>query len=400
MATKKVLYISGSLGLGHIIRDLAIADELRRQKPEVEISWLAAHPASKVLVDAGENLLPEADQYADDNIPAEEAATEGFHLNLLQYLTKAVGTWKRNVAVFARVIDRERFDLIGGDETYELAVAMTGGDVQVDVPFVMIFDFIGNDSMSWNPVERLGTYMWNREWAKSDGFYDGERRTALFVGQPEDIPDTGLGPFLPNRRAMARRICHFVGYVLQFDPGECADRRAIRAKLDYGEEPLIVCSVGGTSVGKELLTLCVEAYPAIREEVPDAQMVLVCGPRLAPESLAVPEGVDVRGYVPALYEHLATSDLAIVHGGGTTTLELTALRRPFLYFPLEGHFEQQVHVANRLARHQAGIKMAYSKTTPKSLGEQVIANLGKEVTYPPIPTDGARKAAEVMGRFL
>ena len=321
-------------------------------------------------------------------------------MNLLQYLTKAVGTWKRNVAVFARVIDRERFDLIVGDETYELAVAMTGGDVQVDVPFVMIFDFIGNDSMSWNPVERLGTYMWNREWAKSDGFYDGERRTALFVGQPEDIPDTGLGPFLPNRRAMARRICHFVGYVLQFDPGECADRRAIRAKLDYGEEPLIVCSVGGTSVGKELLTLCVEAYPAIREEVPDAQMVLVCGPRLAPESLAVPEGVDVRGYVPALYEHLATSDLAIVQGGGTTTLELTALRRPFLYFPLEGHFEQQVDVANRLARHQAGIKMAYSKTTPKSLGEQVIANLGKEVTYPPIPTDGARKAAEVMGRFL
>ena len=143
-----------------------------------------------------------------------------------------------------------------------------------------------------------------------------------------------------------------------------------------------------------------EAYPAIREEIPDARIVLICGPRLAPGSLDVPEGVDVRGYVPALYEHLAASDLAIVQGGGTTTLELTALRRPFLYFPLEGHFEQQIHVANRLKRHRAGINMAYSKTTPKSLAEHVIANLGKEVTYLRVPTDGARKAAEVMGRLL
>jgi len=36
--TKKNLYLSGSLGLGHIIRDLAIAAELRRQNPEIEIS--------------------------------------------------------------------------------------------------------------------------------------------------------------------------------------------------------------------------------------------------------------------------------------------------------------------------------------------------------------------------
>ena len=54
-----VLYISGSLGLGHITRDTAIANELRKLNPEIEIEWLAAHPATTLLMEAGEKLVPE-----------------------------------------------------------------------------------------------------------------------------------------------------------------------------------------------------------------------------------------------------------------------------------------------------------------------------------------------------
>jgi predicted glycosyltransferase len=41
-----VLFISGSLGLGHITRDIAIANQLRILLPEVDIEWLAAFPAT------------------------------------------------------------------------------------------------------------------------------------------------------------------------------------------------------------------------------------------------------------------------------------------------------------------------------------------------------------------
>ena len=129
-------------------------------------------------------------------------------------------------------------------------------------------------------------------------------------------------------------------------------------------------------------------------------MVLICGPRLDVDSLKVPEQVEVRGYVSALHEHFAASDLAIVQGGGTTTLELTALRRPFLYFPLADHCEQQMHVAERLTRHQAGVKMVYSETTLEILAEEVIANLDKEVNYPPISVNGAQKAAQLISQLL
>ena len=66
-------------------------------------------------------------------------------------------------------------------------------------------------------------------------------------------------------------------------------------------------------------------------------MILVCGPRLSAESIEVPrdKDIEIRQYIPDLHEHFAACDLAIVQEGGTTTLELTALQRPFIYFPLD-----------------------------------------------------------------
>ena len=52
--------VSSSIGLGHVAKDLAVARELRRLRPDAEILWLAGHPASQVLRDAGEKVLPEA----------------------------------------------------------------------------------------------------------------------------------------------------------------------------------------------------------------------------------------------------------------------------------------------------------------------------------------------------
>ncbi len=62
---------------------------------------------------------------------------------------------------------------------------------------------------------------------------------------------------------------------------------------------------------------------------------------------------------PDLPPHLAACDAAIVQGGLTTTMELVATGRPFLYFPLGHHFEQQRHVRHRLDRHRAGRCMDY-----------------------------------------
>ena len=49
-----------------------------------------------------------------------------------------------------------------------------------------------------------------------------------------------------------------------------------------------------------------------------------------------------------------------------STLEAEVLRVPFLFFPVENQAEQQVTVANRLARHKAGVRMSIADTSPNN----------------------------------
>lgn len=399
MSAKRVLFVSGSIGLGHVTRDLAIAQQLRSDLPNLELSWLAASPADQVIRESGENLLPEAADLADQSAIAE-AAARGTSLNLIRFAFGVRKPWVHNADVIKRVTSRERFDLLVGDETYDVALAYKRNPRLKTCPFVMIYDFIGFDSMTWSPLEKMGVYFWNLAWCWGHDQTPPYADLSLFIGEPEDVPDGPFGFMLPNRREWARQRCKFAGYVLPFDPSQYNDRAKIRNRLGYGKGPLIVCAIGGTAIGKQLLELCGRAYPILRKKIPDLRMVLVGGPRFSSTSLDVPSGVETKGYVPALYEHFAASDMAIVQGGGTTTLELTALRRPFLFFPIEGHCEQELHVATRLARHRAGIKMSLSRTTASNLAETVFTNIGKEVAYAPIPADGARRASKLICELL
>jgi UDP-N-acetylglucosamine:LPS N-acetylglucosamine transferase len=353
----KILYISGSIGLGHITRDIAIANALRRRNPNIEILWLASHPANLVLRDSGEKLVPEAGSYLSDNIAVDKAAREG-RLNLVTYAVNVARIWLNHVKVYGKLTSQKHFDIIIGDETYELGIAKLFRPSLRRRRFVIIYDFVGLDSMSRNPFEKLAVYFLNFIWSRI-----GKQihELALFVGEEYDVHDKRFGLLLPNRLHYARKNFEFVGYILPFNPSDYLDRDKVRAKLGYGREPLVICSVGGTSVGKELLELCAEAFPLVRKK-----------------SVVVSPEIEVNEYMPNLYEHFAASDLAIVQGGGTSTLELTALRRPFIFFPREGDCEQTLHVAERLRRHKAGIEMHYSKSTPKALSDNIIAHIGKD----------------------
>ena len=399
MKKLNVLYISGSLGLGHITRDIAIANKLRGLIPGTDIDWLAAHPATALLKELGEKLVEGTEQYANENESAEKAA-KGATLNLINYLMKARRAWGKNIKVFTKVVTNKKYDLVIGDETYEISLALREHPEIRNFKFVMIFDFVGMDSMSNNPLEKLGVHIYNSKWShdyrkKIKPSYD----LGLFVGELEDIPDKSFGFNLPNRREFAKAMYKFVGYIFPFEVEEYKNQSEVRKKLGYDDGKLVIASIGGTSIGKELLELCGNAYPLVKEKIQNVRFILVTGPRLKANSLKVPEGVEVREFIPKLYEHFAASDLAIVQGGATSTLELTALKKPFLYFPLEGHCEQ-ANVARILSQREAGVRLVFSQTTPSLLVEKIVSTIGREVSYPDIPTDGAQKAAEEIFRLM
>ncbi len=149
-------------------------------------------------------------------------------------------------------------------------------------------------------------------------------------------------------------------------------------------------TVGGSGVGAHLLRRVVDAYPAARDAVPGLRMVVVTGPRIDPGVAARRDPASrCTRYVPDLYRHLAACDLAVVQGGLTTTMELTAAGRPFLYVPLRHHFEQNFHVAHRLDQYGAGRCLEYADLTPDTLARAIAAELGRETGYRPVETDGA-----------
>ena len=77
-----------------------------------------------------------------------------------------------------------------------------------------------------------------------------------------------------------------------------------------------------------------------------------------------------------------------------------ANRRPFLYFPLAHHFEQNFHVAHRLDRYRAGRRMDYASSDPEAIADAIAAEVGPTVDYRPVATDGASRAAILIAELL
>ena len=101
-----------------------------------------------------------------------------------------------------------------------------------------------------------------------------------------------------------------------------------------------------------------------------------------------------------LHRHLAACDLAIVQGGLTTAMELTATRRPFLYFPLGHHFEQNLHVGHRLERYRAGRAMSYEDADREEIATAIAEEMDRPVDYRLVTRDGAARAAALIAELL
>ena len=153
-------------------------------------------------------------------------------------------------------------------------------------------------------------------------------------------------------------------------------------------------------VGGDLLRRVIAAFPDAKERVPDLRMIVVAGPRIDPASLPSHAGLKVVPYVHNLYRHLAACDLAVVQGGLTTTMELTANKRPFLYFPLRHHFEQNFHVRHRLERYGAGRRMDFDDSPPEVIAVTIAEEIGRDVNYRDVETDGAARAARSLAELL
>ncbi|NUT39547.1 MAG: alpha/beta fold hydrolase [Thermoactinospora sp.] len=397
---RRVLYLSSPIGLGHARRDLAIARELRALHPGLRIDWLAQDPVTRALEAAGERVHPASRWLAGESAHIESEAGE-HDLHCFEALRGMDEILLANFMLFDQVVRDEAYDLVVADEAWEVDHFLHDNPELKRFAFAWLTDFVGVLPMpGGGEREALVAADYNTEMIRRVERFPWLRDRALFVGDPEDVVEASFGPGLPGIREWTAEHFRFSGYVTGF--GEHAqDRDALRARLGYEPgERVCVVSVGGSGVGADLLDKVAAAYPQAARRVPGLRMVVVTGPRIDPSRVARRPGLDVHAYVPDLHLHLAACDLAVVQGGLSTCMELTAAARPFIYVPLRNHFEQQFHVAHRLRRHRAGRRLDYAQIAPDLLAEIVATELGRQVDYRPVPGDGAARAAAMLADLL
>ncbi len=399
---RRALYISSPIGLGHAQRDVSIAAELRKLHPDLEIDWLAQHPVTTVLETRGERIHPLSAELASESahITAESADHD---LNAFQAIRRMDEILVANFMVFHDAVETGEYDLVIGDEAWDVDYYLHENPEVKRTAFAWLTDFVG-----WLPMpdggarEAFLTADYNAEMIEQVERFPRVRDRAIFVGEPDDIVPDDFGPGLPNIRDWTERHYAFSGYVTGFDPIPLIERRdALRRELGYRpDERVVIVTVGGSGVGESLLRRVIDAYSDAARRVNGLRMIAVAGPRIDPAGLRAPDGVEVRAFVPELYKHLAACDLAVVQGGLTTTMELAASRRPFLYFPLRNHFEQNRHVRHRLDRYGAGRFMDYGVSSPEVIAEAIATEIDRPVDWQPVESDGAARAAALIAPLL
>jgi hypothetical protein len=345
------------------------------------------HPASALLANESRHIESES---AEHDLHCFHAIRRMDEILLANYM------------VFHDLVREDHYDLWIGDEAWELDYYLHENPEEKRAAYVWLTDFVG-----WLPMQDGGereaflTADYNAEMIEHIARYPRIRDRAVFVGNREDVVPDAFGPELPLIRDWTEAHYDFAGYVTGFDPDDFADRERLRAELGYGaDEQVCIVSVGGSGVGGDLLRRVIAAFPAAKASVTDLRMIVVAGPRIDPATLPSHPGLEIRGYVHELYRHLAACDLAVVQGGLTTSMELTANRRPFLYFPLGHHFEQNFHVRHRLDRYGAGRCMDFGTTDPDAIAAAIAEEIGREVDYRPVEMRGAVRAAELIGELL
>jgi pimeloyl-ACP methyl ester carboxylesterase/predicted glycosyltransferase len=399
---RKVLYLSSPIGLGHARRDVAIAAELRRIHPDVQVDWLAQEPVTGVLRHHGERVHPASSWLAceSDHIDHEAADHDLHAFGAIRRMDEIL---VNNFMVFDEVVTEEHYDLVVGDEAWDVDHFLHENPERKRFAYAWMTDFVG-----WLPMPDGGereaalTADHNAEMLEQRARYRRLRDRSIFVGNPGDVVPHRFGPGLPRIQEWTAENFEFSGYVTGFAPPGPEERADVRRRLGYRPDDLVcVVTVGGSGVGAPLLRRALDAVPLARRLERRLRFLVVTGPRIDPRSLPRRNGVRLRGYVPDLHRHLAAADVALVQGGLTTCMELTAAGTPFVYVPLQHHFEQSLHVAHRLDRYDAGRRLSYAEACdPDVLATAIVKEMTGTPAYRPVETDGAARAAAMLAELL
>ena len=285
-------FFSSPIGLGHVTRDIAIANNLKN----ISINFVTGSGAAKILKKL---------EYKVNDIynPPSFTVENGILNNQTKWLWNYFQYYKNCKKISEKIIKINNSDLIISDEDFaSLTVAQN-----LKIPNILITDVL--ETKFTKGIASLIERKMNKSMMNIIKKCD-------VVIIPEEGHDQGnikrVGPIVREINV---------------------SREELREKFSFNKTTIIV-SVGGTDAGLFLIEKSIESILKINQDI---EIVVVSGPAISKKF----SNVRNLGFVDNLHELIFASDLIISLAGKSTIDEAKAYGTPGIFIPIKGHFEQE-----------------------------------------------------------
>ena len=332
-------FFSSPIGLGHVTRDIAIANNLKN----LSANFVTGSGAAKILKKINWKV---DDAYNPPSFIVENGSLKSPSKWLWNYYKY----YKDCKSISQTILARSNSNLVVSDEDFaSLTVAQDR-----KIPTVLITDILETHFTKGlaSFIEKKMNKSMNEIIKKCDAVI---------------LPESG-----DDEKNIKR-----VGPIVRETQ---LTRQELREKFEFVKKTIVI-SIGGTDAGLFLIQKAIDAISKINQ---DLEIVLVSGPSVNKKF----ENVRNFGFVDNLHELIFAADLVISLAGKSTIDEAKAYGTPGIFIPIKGHFEQEDNAKDEGCEFQDIFRL-----------EEIITSKLEEKRNQ-ANTQGARKAAEVIQQII
>ncbi len=332
-------FFSSPIGLGHVTRDIAIANNFEN----ITTNFVTGSGAAKIL----KNLdFKVQDVYN----PPSFIVKNGTLKSPAKWLWNYYQYYKDCKKISQNILQEDNPNLVISDEDFaSLTIAQ-----KMKIPTVLV-----TDVLETRFTKGLASFI---EKKMNKSMQEIIKKCDIVI-----LPENG------NDQDNIRRVGSIVRQI-NFS------REELRKKFSF-EKKTIVISIGGTNTGLFLIKKALESISKINQDI---EIVLVLGPAISRKF----ENVRNLGFVDNLHELIFAADLIISLAGKSTIDEANASGTPAIYIPIKGHFEQEDNAKEE----------GFDFDDIKSLDVLILEKLEEKRNQ--VNTDGAKNASNIIRKLM
>ena len=285
-------FFSSPIGLGHVTRDIAVAENFKN----ITTNFVTGSGAAKILKNLDLNVH---DVYNPPSFIVENGTLKSpakWLWNYYQY-------YKDCKNISERILEEDNPNLVISDEDFaSLSMAQNR-----KIPTVLITDILETHF-----TKGLTSFI---EKKMNKSMQEIIKKCDVVI-----LPENG------DNQDNIKRVGPIVRQIK-------SSRQELREKFSITKKTIVI-SIGGTDAGLFLIEKSLEAISKINQDV---EIILVSGPAVSKKF----ENVRNLGFVNNLHELIYAADMLISLAGKSTIDEANAYGTPAIFIPIKGHFEQE-----------------------------------------------------------